>query len=869
MAAVFLQLYDFFQKKRIVFWSVFLCSVTLLGLGAFKIELEEDISKFFPDDPRIENLQDVFQHSKFVERMVIMVSTRDSTSEIPDSLVSVTEHLVGVMESEMQPYVKKISSRVTDDKILEVYNTVHALLPVFLDEDDYEDLDSLTRPENIASVLRQNYRQLISPSGVALKRIIAEDPLGFSFLALRKLQQLRFDQNFELYDNYIITKDHGDLIFFIEPTYPPQETRNNAVLIQKLNTSIESLTLKHPGIKVTYFGAAAVAVGNARQLRNDSILTISIMVVLLCVLLMGFFRKKRAPFLILIPVAFGGLFSLCCIYLIKGSVSVLALGAGSIILGIAVNYALHFLVHLRHTNNVREVIKDLANPLTLGSVTTVLAFFCLQFANAAVLRDVGLFAGFSLIGAALCSLIFLPHFVSDGWFRSGHSESSHGIGTVFISKIWERRLVWSMILITPVFFYFARQVNFNSDMSKLNFMSPETHSAQVHLESINRSSLGTVYVVSRGSDLEHALRKAEQVLPSLEGLKESGTINKFSSPTLFLVSDSLQRKRLEKWNAFWTPARKQSTMRLARQEGAVLKFSEQVMQNLDSMISKSYVAGDSTAFQILRTSFFDDYFIEKEGSVSVISLVNVSSQQKESVYRHLALSSSFAVDRQMLTNLFVKYVHADFNFIVTITAILVFMALFLSYGRIELTLITFAPMFITWIWILGIMALLDIEFNIVNVMVSTFIFGLGDDYSIFIMDGLQQEYRTGRQSMSSIRTSIFLSAITTIAGLGVLILAKHPALRSIASISIIGIGCVLIMSQTIEPFLFRFLITNRTRKGLAPMTWVGILGTLFTYSYFVVTSLFLTALGFLLNLIPFGRRRIRYAFHGMIRLVNA
>ena len=164
----------------------------------------------------------------------------------------------------------------------------------------------------------------------------------------------------------------------------------------------------------------------------------------------------------------------------------------------------------------------------------------------------------------------------------------------------------------------------------------------------------------------------------------------------------------------------------------------------------------------------------------------------------------------MLTNLFVEFVHADFQFIVTFTSILVFLALLIMYGRIELTLITFIPMIFTWIWILGIMAIVGIEFNIVNVMISTFIFGLGDDYSIFIMDGLQQEYRIGKKNLPSIRTSILLSALTTIAGLGVLIFAQHPALRSIAGIAIIGIVCVFVMAQTIEPFFFRLLISNRT-----------------------------------------------------------
>src|SRR5699024_1356718 len=158
---------------------------------------------------------------------------------------------------------------------------------------------------------------------------------------------------------------------------------------------------------------------------------------------------------------------------------------------------------------------------------------------------------------------------------------------------------------------------------------------------------------------------------------------------------------------------------------------------------------------------------------------------------------------------FVEYVNADFTYILSVTSILVFFALLISYGRIELTFIAFVPMLFTWIWILGIMALLNIEFNIVNVMVSTFIFGLGDDYSIFTVDGLLEEYRAGKKHLSSVRTSIFLSAFTTMTGLGVLIFAEHPALRSIAAISIIGIGCVFLMSQTLEPFFFRWLISSR------------------------------------------------------------
>ncbi len=176
------------------------------------------------------------------------------------------------------------------------------------------------------------------------------------------------------------------------------------------------------------------------------------------------------------------------------------------------------------------------------------------------------------------------------------------------------------------------------------------------------------------------------------------------------------------------------------------------------------------------------------------------------------------IDKQYLTSKLLDVVTADFNQIGWMVSLLVFGVLLLTYGRIELALVSFIPMVIAFIWILGIMGLAGLQFNIVNIILSALIFGLGDDYSLFIMDGLLQEYKTGKKNLSSYKSSIVLSAITTLAGLGVLIFAKHPALRSIALISITGILSVVLIAQVLIPFFFDFLIRNRIRKGHFPWT---------------------------------------------------
>jgi len=212
-----------------------------------------------------------------------------------------------------------------------------------------------------------------------------------------------------------------------------------------------------------------------------------------------------------------------------------------------------------------------------------------------------------------------------------------------------------------------------------------------------------------------------------------------------------------------------------------------------------------------------------------------------------------------------EIINTDFTSIAYMSSILVFVVLLITYGRIELALVSFIPMFITWIWILGIMSLFNIQFNIINIIISALIFGLGDDYSLFIMDGLLQEYKTGKKNLSSFKSSIFLSAITTVAGLGVLIFAKHPALKSIAFISITGILCVVLIAQVMIPFLFNLIITNRVKKGKMPWTLWSFIKSVFAFCYFFMGSILLSILGLLLiKLYPFKKEQGKLIYHTIL-----
>ena len=865
MEKILLQIYSFFEKRQWVLYITFAFIFLLAGWFASQLKFEEDISKILPNDKKVEKLNEVFQNSKFIDKLAVTVSLKDTVAPAqPDSLVAYADELVENIQAKLSPLISKINYKVDDELTLELFGTISDHLPVYLNDKDYTSIDSLITPVKVKETLEQDLRTLSSPAGIALKSMISKDPVGISFLGLKKIQQLQYDENFELYDNYIVTKDQKHLVLFITPAYPPNNTGKNALLLKGLDSIIS--TNRFNNVTASYFGATAVSAGNALQLRQDSLLTQGITVLFIIIFLGIYFRKKRAPLIILIPVLFGALFSLAAIYFIKGKISVIALGTGSVVLGIAVNYSLHVFNHYRHIASIRQLIRDLAHPMTVGSFTTIGGFLCLLLVESEMLKDLGLFAAFSLIGASLCSLIFLPHIITSKKEQAAHTGNEFS----WIDKIasyhpeYNKYLVFIILGLTIVFAFWAGKVSFESDLQNMNYMSGKLKDAEKKLNQINQYALQSVYLVTEGKTLDEALENNEKLVKKIEKLEANNVVKKYSGVSSLIISDSLQKVRIARWKQYWTEEKKQSLIATLYKEGAALKFSASAFDNFKLLLNKNFEVVDKRAMEGVRKNFLDDYITEKPDKSTVVTLVKTVPGKRQEVYNGFENEQHVTVlDKQYLANRFAEIINSDFRRIALMTSLLVFSVLLLMYGRIELTLVSFIPMLISWVWILGIMGMAGIQFNIINIIVSTLIFGLGDDYSLFIMDGLLQEYKTGKKNLSSYKSSIILSAVTTIAGLGVLIFAKHPALRSIALISIIGIVCVVVMAQILIPFLFSVLIKNRVNKNRFPWTLWGFIKSSFAFSYFIGWSVTLTLMAWIFSLFNI-KERGKLIYHNII-----
>lgn len=839
MNRIVVAFYDFFKARKGLFYSILISLFVVLGYFSSQVVLQKDITKMIPDDAETVGYKSAIQNIRILDK--IIVSFEADSAGMEDSLIACAEKFVATLkaDSASSALVTDIRYRIDEERMAGVYDLIYSNLPIYLTLNDYKRLDSITTDSSIKESIQRDYHKLISPASLVLKQFVLKDPLSISTSAFLKLQGMQAEDNYELHDGYIFRKNKKTLVVFLTPLYPANNTEINGVLIDGIDKALTTTKESYDQVAVNYFGACAVAVANARQIEADIKIIATAALIIILGFLFFFYRNWSLPLLMITPVIFGGVFSLGMIYLIQGSISAIAIGAGSVIIGIALDYSFHVFAHYQHTRNIKSVVNDVAVPMMIGSVSTVGAFFSLLYVHSDILSDFGLFAGLSLIGASLFALFFLPHLIEAFSGASANEEKvSHRKMESLLMKFIELKpeankwFVGLIVVLTVVFVYYSNRVTFDSDLSQINYMPDELKAAENKLYESDTTKGKTVFFIFRGKDISEALYRNENALKIIDSLKEEAHIHRYAGISGLLPSDSIQMQRIAYWNSYWTPEK------IAQVQASISKYSLELGFNATAfnpffeLLSKQHTVMNAEHRAFMQEVFLKDYVQSDSNGVAVLASMRIPTDVSSDMYKPFERIKGLTVlDRQLFYNKFLVIVKDDFNQILMSSSLLVFMVLLISYGRIELTLISFLPMLISWLWILGLMGIFDIHFNIVNIIISTFVFGLGDDYSIFITDGLQKKYTEGKDNLPSYKVSIFLSAFTTIIAMGALIFAKHPALKSIAVISIIGIACVLIISYTIIPLLFRWFITDRTDKGKQPLT-LSLLFRTFVYVVF-------------------------------------
>ena len=428
------------------------------------------------------------------------VSTPAGGQADPDILTKGVEAFVENVEAlDRTGYLTSIIKTIDMENMSVVVDEVYDNIPYFLTDGDYARIDSILSIEGyVDAQLVEDKRMLMFPSSGIVGQNISRDPLNLFAPVLGRLRQGGMPVQFETYDGYILSPDSQKAIVILESSFGAHESENNAKLLEMLTSAVSKAESDNPDVEIHIIGGPVIAVANANQIKGDSIMAVCIAGVLILLLLIYVFRGLWNILLIVISVGWGWLFAMGAIAVYYDSVSIIVIGIASVILGIAVNYPLHLIDHLKDSTHTRAALKEIITPLIIGNVTTVGAFLCLVPLNAPALHDLGLFSSLLLVGTIVFVLIFLPHVVRTR--RSARHFSNPYLITKLASVSLDsnRYLLAVIILATCIFGYFSLETEYDSDMRNINFMTDEQKSDMDYFQSLfsGEKNSENVYTVS-------------------------------------------------------------------------------------------------------------------------------------------------------------------------------------------------------------------------------------------------------------------------------------------------------------------------------------------------------------------------------------
>lgn len=873
MQNLFIRLYQYFSSRQLAGLGILVVFTTLLVLLVSSLRYKEDIADFLPlGNTHRANLE-VYQNLSGADRLFAVFAPNDTSKYVePETIEQAIDLFTAQVEQlDTTQLVKNLTAQVNTEVMQQTQAFLYQNAPYFLLPSDYARIDSILQSDERISLALQNAKQMLMlPTAGTLTQNIESDPLGIFAPVMQRLQTMAPPMSYEMHDGYIFSSDMKQAFVLMQSPNGASETENNAKLIALLQQAADSTTSQINQINIHFTGGPAIAVGNAKQIKTDSIWAVTIAFVLILSILFYTFHGVWNMLLIMLTTAWGWLFAVGGLSLIHNEVSIIVIGVSSVILGIAVNYPLHYIAHLQHTPEPRKTLREIIMPLVVGNITTIGAFLALVPLQSVALRDLGLFASFLLLGTILFTLLFLPHMA--------HASKQVERGNVMNrmgrfspeNRPW---LVAAVVALTLVFSYFSFQTEFDTNMAHINYMTPDQRAdlelLQHNLQNANKETQ-TVYAITQETTLNASLDSTQSLIPIIERLQRQGKVLAAQNITPFISSSQEQSKRLRLWNALKTrhtdlPRRLQ---RIAIHEG----FNAEAFEPFINVWNFSFEPKSLSYFRPLLENTFTGRIQDEQvvttltvpiGSVKEVENTLNGEQAEFVADESLPHLRSFNVES--LNSALASNLSDNFNYIGVACSAIVFLFLWLSFGSVELAILSFVPMAVSWIWILGIMELCHIQFNIVNIILATFIFGQGDDYTIFITEGCTYEYAYRRRLLASYKHSIILSALIMFIGIGTLIIAKHPALRSLAIITILGMFIVVLMAYLFPPLIFNLLTRKANgRPRQRPLSLRPVAIMVYSSSCFFLQLLAAYIYGFFLFKLMRATSKRRLCYHQFV-----
>ncbi|WP_419781042.1 MMPL family transporter [Maridesulfovibrio sp.] len=775
-------------KTQLKYVLVLLIFLFCCALPLRSVSFTEDISAMLPSGENDVISKDfaLLQKVPFAGKVLISIASDTLTEE---ELSKAAESMARKMNSPLLS--------VEDNSGIDPQAVVDFILrqaPNLTTENDIKNLEKLTGPETIKESLIETKKQLISPAGLGFRKTLAADPLNLRSIYLQKLSSLQNLPRLKISSGqYFIAGDKALLI--VAGTNVPMTDSTNGLKLLNLFDEIKQSTLAEnklteADISINILSGHRYTAANSSIIKRD-IYTISI--ISACALALLFFmafRNRSALSIFLAPgvAIMAGMG--CCAFFYR-DMSAIVIGFGAVLMGISIDFAVHtYFALAEKPQDKNTALRAVGKPVLFGAATSCVSFTALYISGIAGIRQLSIFSVAGIIAACAYALIFVPRFCNS-------LPAKDNLSPVFRVRSSKKIILWTTFFILFGSITVALNNNFDSELKNLGYISDELSQTEEHFHEKWGDMRARSMLFAQAETMDEALRINENTWDDIQ--KNLSDVNAVSIAPILPSAVSMHESNT-RWLTFWNE-NKAITEQTVAQESLKLDFNAHAFRPAMDRLSTPIPKLDVDTFRSGPLAPLAKMFIPSNDSGTVQQVITMlpdnnrvtgyytPQKEKELGVRLVAQSRFKSNLEQEMKRDIIKFI----SFSGVLVAVLIF-ALFRSLRRAALAL--FPAVFGVAVTF-GLLGLLQIPLNLFHIVALPLVIGLGADYGIFMVF---QEIRT--PSPWTVK-AVKISGLTTLAGFGVLVFAKHPSMSSLGATVSIGISSALSCAVFVLPHLLR------------------------------------------------------------------
>ncbi len=822
-------------------WLVLAAVLLLTVVGvviSLRINLEEDILDMLPrHDQRVDEYRYALRKFRQIDRVYVDVGIN---TDDPETLVRAGDEVFAALSANTN--FVRILYEIEVGGQGRVIDFLTGALPNLFTEPDARALEPKLDPAAVREHLTTMRRKLAGPEGMVLKDVVAADPINSSALVLAKVLPLQTGfGGAQIVAGHITSGDGRHVLLMAEPKFGSADSRASTALVQDLLRVARAVEQHFPGVHVALTGGHRMAVDNAAIIRADAKRCITIGTVAMLALCLMAYRRRWLALVTFVPSFFGTLMAGVVLALWQEHLSAIALGFASIAIGVTVDYAIHVIYHLDDAASsdhptIGRHLSTLVFPVSIGVVTTIAAFLVMTGSPMHGYQQLGILGAIGVIFSSVFALVILPLLVP--------VAKKGGQPPLWLTQWWERYFEWEsprrgwllamVVLMTVGTGYGVRRLRFEGEIAKLNGITTATRQDDALINHTWGEALGMTLVVARGATPEAALEQNDR---AAEILAHDPAVAAVYSLSAVCPSLATQAANLQRWRAFWTPAKRADLRQTLAQVGAELGYR-------DDAFAKFWENVEGTpapvTLELFRGTPLEQALTERvalsPNDNAVSTLVKLEHRAQVRKMRE-ALPGLIVLDGQDFAGHIAGLAKSSLRNFMLWTGVAVAGLLLLSLASLELVVITLVPIALGLVWTFGVMGWLGLPIDLMNSIFVIFIIGVSEDYSVFMVMTRLDEWRGRPRHTAVASASVFISALTTIFGFGVMVLADHPVLFSMGTTVLIGMGFAFVATLVLTPMCMDLLLFRDPPRG-APRWW-HVLGTLWVILHLGGSQLFL------------------------------